>query len=1827
MSTPLSSRRSPRLSNYHGTPATGTRSATKGKPATPFSCISAGSDGDVGKKQCRTPSTTPSAKKTKYTPKKSAENNGHGSISSERGGSECLETTGKDDNSTARGSAACSPSSIKPETVRSSERRSGTRRLDATTSGGSRTRIGTYYSTARNERDLWLLELDKKSCKKTNESANTFETNVCNDKDNQVTGRKDVPELDDNVATIANIDDNDAGNDEDIASASLGNATKFSGIPNASPGATNDRRKTVTTPLPVETQSSETILVATKPTYPASSPANSVEKRPSPQTISFLPPVEDEFYITNVSKKKLASPNDKFYNSFSYEKQWDELEAAPTIAEPRVIYSVNKSSPSAYINANDLATSNTDGLRETNLLTTSFLSSPTNAKNDNSATTLSAAPMSSVSMTPELNSYKICNAAPLDNDVSKANKLEKKWDELEVAPSMEELRNSIRKANCHSIARSPPSSSINANDLTTSNPPRSRETIPTTYILRSPTKSSNYVAAIDTYTGMHTASMTPDSKPSKLRKSISPRSRGSTAPSSVLASPTTSLELNASPHKTRPASSSHETNRSPKRQKSTRMKSQTTRNNPRFAMSLESYGAAIANSLSSPARTDTLCPDKSAKRQPFVSPGKRSSAESALHFLAKKTCAAQNNGDNKNDAQRNAENLGCPSLVSCSKNAKTDHENDANLKPTSPNRPSLIESGVSLDEMIRNYVPANRNDEKWLRHFQKWRSLQHIDEIDISKNRMNGNTSPLPKGWVRTQQTYCRLLKSRNQLASSDARVALLEKAGFLLDELHSKLSISANDANNSDKGNTFDDSDVPMTTNAVEDRSNNARVDKHKTKAPELFDEANHSSKLLISDQADAVPKQHSNDHERRRTPAEDGEPETKRKSPRQSCPTDFFHNSVFINMILSSKRTTRNPEKAAQVLRKPGDLASDNAIESECTHLKQKQPSYSKKISSNNFSETLSSTSNAKSENAGKQSKNTSSKTYETESTDIRNQKLFVKKKSRGCRHSLSSFFVLDDPENDPRNGRSTPSFLSHKMLEEHLKKIKPQKRRSDEKKSEEMSIAETTTSNLSLKQNSINKADDVPAILNRGDNEGRKPEKDVSHKSTIRVDNADDTVAMLQVNIATNPSSPESPLRAIKLLSSLPDVKPQTSSKTLKSKEKENHERSKKCILEFDQGSKCEDQAFSSQKHSTASPDAENCPPDNPLMSLEKEKLKNDIITGQPSTESLQETPSLTKELKPSLPENDNALKATAKKKNLAGTPEFASIFSLSPTSPLGGDHLLEKSFLDRTPESLKNRPFPHTENPVVNKSMPSVGNESSVHTPENHVRMTQNKCISESALKQSFSVNGVAPWLLDPVGNISGIHLMPYNVVTHENLISAQQQYQEKMAEFGRLELEAKIIEGRMREIESKMMELDRPSERSGDGSHPKEIPEHWTLKLSYNDETSFASSRKNAFVYNYDNNNFTSAREKIRTNWTKRIHSSRRSSRIRHKTQPSFEFRDDTVDNQGFSETNHRYDRSRERSKEDGGIQRRAHCENYGSPKAKSDKVGSSAIKRLRISSKRKERRSEFYRDELSGKFSKPIHRSKTRSKTHEKPIESVSRVKNIQTATRSKQSSTVDDSVRCEFVRDSKKSLPVLRSEKIGDSFRDGQIGLVGDAKKSSTVSRLRKRAKIQSQSQLQICTKKNNDSVDSSMPRRNDSSKTQASSNSTRNHPLTRKNETQYTLADSCKVPDMVKACPTNQEKNFSVYSSGNEKCVESIVAGNSAVDTAVITKQATEGSYTEEQKEECLKEGHPNIDDKSQIANVRRDPLYWLAGSEHSSDDESWDFDGPMILPPPPL
>jgi len=102
------------------------------------------------------------------------------------------------------------------------------------------------------------------------------------------------------------------------------------------------------------------------------------------------------------------------------------------------------------------------------------------------------------------------------------------------------------------------------------------------------------------------------------------------------------------------------------------------------------------------------------------------------------------------------------------------------------------------------------------------------------------------------------------------------------------------------------------------------------------------------------------------------------------------------------------------------------------------------------------------------------------------------------------------------------------------------------------------------------------------------------------------------------------------------------------------------------------------------------------------------------------------------------------------------------------------------------------------------------------------------------------------------------------------------------------------------------------------------------------------------------------------------------------------------------------------------------------------------------------------------------------------------------------------------------------------------------------------------------------------------------------------------------------LKTAEKSQERpsvtNYS-NSPGEEKAIEQNErsdVGNSAQD--IRTKEDEAAIHATD------KSNHSSgsVNEK---ANSTKDPLYWLAGGENSSDDESWDFDGPMILPPPPL
>jgi hypothetical protein len=67
--------------------------------------------------------------------------------------------------------------------------------------------------------------------------------------------------------------------------------------------------------------------------------------------------------------------------------------------------------------------------------------------------------------------------------------------------------------------------------------------------------------------------------------------------------------------------------------------------------------------------------------------------------------------------------------------------------------------------------------------------------------------------------------------------------------------------------------------------------------------------------------------------------------------------------------------------------------------------------------------------------------------------------------------------------------------------------------------------------------------------------------------------------------------------------------------------------------------------------------------------------------------------------------------------------------------------------------------------------------------------------------------------------------------------------------------------------------------------------------------------------------------------------------------------------------------------------------------------------------------------------------------------------------------------------------------------------------------------------------------------------------------------------------------------------------------------------SKKDSDSSSTKQSSVEHVEKGNDaKHHSKTKERGKSKDPLYWLAGGESDSDEESWDFDGPMILPPPP-
>jgi hypothetical protein len=105
----------------------------------------------------------------------------------------------------------------------------------------------------------------------------------------------------------------------------------------------------------------------------------------------------------------------------------------------------------------------------------------------------------------------------------------------------------------------------------------------------------------------------------------------------------------------------------------------------------------------------------------------------------------------------------------------------------------------------------------------------------------------------------------------------------------------------------------------------------------------------------------------------------------------------------------------------------------------------------------------------------------------------------------------------------------------------------------------------------------------------------------------------------------------------------------------------------------------------------------------------------------------------------------------------------------------------------------------------------------------------------------------------------------------------------------------------------------------------------------------------------------------------------------------------------------------------------------------------------------------------------------------------------------------------------------------------------------------------------------------------------------------------------------------PTIADNQKSPQNSGRSS------SARESVDKPLLLGKVNKEISTEIQRNDTKDDREVTTNDTANVTNVRitscalggraREPLFWLARGESSSDDESWDFDGPMILPPPPL
>lgn len=261
----------------------------------------------------------------------------------------------------------------------------------------------------------------------------------------------------------------------------------------------------------------------------------------------------------------------------------------------------------------------------------------------------------------------------------------------------------------------------------------------------------------------------------------------------------------------------------------------------RGRMSPRTHGAAIAKSLASPAVDSEFLMSSTAP----ITPSKRSTAESALHYLARNTKRGRNDGT-----------------------TQSDDNNNSTLSRKQRMKRQVVNAGSEQQTEIE-FIPKGKVEERWLKNFNKWKqSIENQGHDGIANNQ-----SPIPKSWINAQRKEYKAMKENKKTSMTQAKADLLESAGFTWD------APIRRPKKNSSSSNNVDDA----AADVVDEMSVSKRSSPRRSCPTQFYH--NLSEKV---DEKGNEKRSNSNTGEEKRVK----KGEESRSSPRRSRPTQFYHN-----------------------------------------------------------------------------------------------------------------------------------------------------------------------------------------------------------------------------------------------------------------------------------------------------------------------------------------------------------------------------------------------------------------------------------------------------------------------------------------------------------------------------------------------------------------------------------------------------------------------------------------------------------------------------------------------------------------------------------------------------------------------------------------------------------------------------------------------------------------------------------------------------------------------------------------------------------------------